>query len=221
MPKNPPHLIEVEFTIWWHLYTKKERDNAQLIHGDLFTQLKEKYPIRNVSNQNVFVFKESDDSVKEIELSKESLTFSNSNNMYDWLGFESDINYILNHLFPILELYLNLDHIHLELSYVDCFEENYDSIVKFYSDNLNLTIDSKFIKKEPRNINATFEYELEIGSLEVEVGEGIYLEHEGILLVSKVISKKEKFELEHTNKWLSKAHEISSQLYKNVIEQKS
>lgn len=223
MADKAPHLNEVEFKLWWHLYTSQEIGNSQLLHSDLFELIKEQYPIREI-NGNEFTFsqdKSTDSILTRVVLSQTEIRLISNDTEYKWKNFKDEIKFICDKMFLLFEKHLSLDHIHIMLNYQDFFNHDFDNgMLDFLSAEMKVQIKPSFIDNslQPDRMHLSLRYPIELGKLTIQSNTGILNNQKGIVLMTQVDSRKEVVNIDVTQNWIDKAHDLCSALYKNILK---
>ncbi|PWE00363.1 TIGR04255 family protein [Marinilabilia rubra] len=230
LPKAP--LLEVIFEIKWDITSKTDIVDFQYLHGDLYSNLKSKYshrenllppevPLDIIKGSPVFRFREKQGSYPLVQVGPGLISLNTIDDKYFWNQFRDESNKILNILNDIYPKYSNFN-LSPALTYLDFF--NYDKSretpLDFINSNFQLSLNDDFMKdtdSKMHDVNFTFNYEVEqkIVSLNLRNGK-INNDKNGIVLQTKVIGKKEKYDAQKLKEWLESAHNLSSNMFKSL-----
>ncbi len=236
LPNAP--LMEVIFEIKWDIMNKADIIDFQYLHGDLYSNLKDKYPHREnlippevpfdvVRGMPVFRFRENENSYPLVQVGPGLLTINTIDSKYFWQKFRgeaSKVLSILNKIYPKCKE-LNLSP---ALTYIDFFDFDKEKMtsVDFINTNLQLNITESFIneteiKAELNDINFKFNYKVNDDILSLNLSDGKVNNNKGgIVLQTKVIGKKDKYSKDELETWIDTSHELSSDIFKSLTKGK-
>jgi uncharacterized protein (TIGR04255 family) len=230
LPNAP--LIEVIFEINWDIINKEDIVNFQYLHGDLYSSLKEKYPLREnllppevpfeiVKGIPVYRFRDENE-YPLIQVGPGILTYNTINELYFWDKFEKDI-VDLTKTFSTVFPKINQKESFLTLTYLDFFEIDFDkvNIINFINDHLKININQDIIdNNKTKDINLTISYVIDENKLNLNLKNGsLNNQKNGIILQTKLISSKKIFSLKEQREWLNTAHEICSDIFKKITRE--
>lgn len=222
MASSPPHLTDVQFRIWWHLYTEVEKLNSQFLHFDYYPSIRDLFPIAVPTGQGEFSYTSEKKKYEVIDFGQTSLKYTTTDKEYRWKTFSKELEEIVHLLLPVLDKHLSLDHVHLDLGYTDFFDFDYDEKnVIDYLPTLKLNIEHKALKKGLKSKGFTFvtSYQIDQGSLNIQIGTGIDANNtKGVIMKTSVSSGQEKIDLGHITKWYDDSHQVCSEIYKNILK---
>jgi len=223
MAKSPPHLKEVEFRLWWHLYTVSERNQIQLVLADFYNEIKDRFPVRNV-DKGEYIYRQEDglnENKTEYYLNRAEFKVITRNEEYRWDQFSEEITFGLKKLLPLLQTNLELDHVHIMLNYQDLFDFDFKKggIIEYLNTELDLEVNPKFIDdtKKPLTADISLKYDDDIGKLTFQALTGTLNGVDGVVTMTQLDSRKEPVDLNHINKWTVDAHNTCSEIYSNII----
>lgn len=232
LPNAP--LVEVIFELKWDISNKTDIVDFQYLHGDLYSNLKEKYPHREnlvppevpfdvFRGIPVFRYRENNNTYPLIQIGPGLITVNTIDSKYFWGEFRDEINnvvIILNEIYPKCK---DLSFTPI-LTYIDFFE--YDktklSSLEFINANFQLNLTENFLNEDEiilNDLNFTLNYKLKDDILSLNIRDGkINNNKEGIVLQTKVVGKKEKYTKKELVSWLDNAHELSSKTFKSLTK---
>lgn len=234
LPNAP--LLEVIFEIKWDITDKSDIVDFQYLHGDLYSNLKDRYPHREslvppelpfdvVRGAPVFRFRADKNSYPLVQIGPGLLTINTIDSKYFWKEFRaeaSNVLSILNEIYPKRKD-LNLSP---ALTYIDFFDYDKKKMnsIDFVNNNLKLNITEGFInetKAELKDINFKFNYKVKNSILSLNLSDGkVNNDKEGIVLQTKVIGKKDKYSKDELETWIDTSHELSSDIFKSLTKGK-
>lgn len=235
MSKLSKALIEVIFEIKWTVQGKKEIQEVQYLHGDLYPLLKSKYPFRESVNPNVPIdlllmhapshrFRTAASDYPLVQVGPGLVTVNTVDSKYYWEEYEASIMEVIGHLQSVYSLKHHHD-VHLVLQYIDLLKFDFQKgdIVKFMEENLNISIKQGFYKGNSTANNALLilNYPMELGSLNINVGRGKDNKgFDGVTISTNIVSGNIKPEIALIRKWLNDSHEVCSTLFKDMTRGK-
>lgn len=230
LPNAP--LLEVIFEIKWDIATKSDIIDFQYLHGDLYSNLKSKYSFREnlippevpaevVKGNPVYRFREKEGSYPLVQVGPGLITLNTLDSKYYWDNFRDEANHILTILSDIYPKHADLT-LSPALTYVDFFryDRNKETPLDFINSNLKLSLSDEFMNhktSELRDVNFTFNYTLENKSVSLTLRNGtINSKTEGLVMQTKIIGAKEKYNTQKLKDWLEEAHDLSSNTFKSI-----
>lgn len=230
LPNAP--LLEVIFEIKWDITSNTDIVDFQYLHGDLYSYLKPKYPYREnllhpdipleiVKGNPVFRFREKLGSYPLIQIGPGLISLNTIDEKYYWKEFRDESNQILNTLKEIYPKYSELN-LSPALIYIDFFDFNKDNktSLDFINSNFKLSLNNTFMNNfvsKMNDVNLTFNYEVDKMIISLNLRDGkINNKKDGLVLQTKVVGKKEKYDTEKLKEWLDSAHKLSSDMFKSL-----
>lgn len=231
LPNAP--LIEVIFEIRWQITNQNDIVEFQYLHGDLYSQLKKDFPIREnllppempidaLRGVPVFRFRKEKNGYPLYQLGPGLLTINITDDNYYWDKFEKQINDILDSFVNVYPRSSKLKFIP-SLAYVDFFELNTppNNPLDFINQNLNIKIEQSFINEplENKGLNFLLNYKMEQDLLSLDIKSGQYNKIPGLVLQSKFIGENNVYSRESLTNWINHSHKILSEVFKNIIKE--
>jgi len=232
LPNAP--LLEVIFEIKWDILNKSDIVDFQYLHGDLYSNLKNKFPHREnlippeipfeaVKGLPIFRYRKEKESYPLVQIGPGVITINTVDSTYYWDDFKDEINSTVN-IFS--SIYNKFDKLNLSpvLTYLDFFEydKNNETPIEFINSNLQLNIDEGFLDINNANlkdVNFTFNYQIQDNIVSLNLRDGkIKNNKTGIIMQTKVIGKKEIYSVENLADWLENTHELSSNIFKTITK---
>jgi hypothetical protein len=135
LPNAP--LVEVIFEIKWDILNRADVVDFQYLHGDLYSQLKEKYsfreslvppevPVDVMKGIPVFRFRPQKNSHPLVQIGPGLLTFNALDSQYYWEEFREESNRLIDILDDIYPKFNDLN-VSPMLTYIDFFEFDFVS----------------------------------------------------------------------------------------------
>lgn len=229
-------LLEVIFEIKWDVINQKDIIDFQYLHGDLYSNLKDKFPFREslltpevpfdiVKGMPIYRFRKNKNEYPLIQIGPGLLTFNTIDEIYYWENFKKEID---NTISIFSNVYPKLKDLRLipTLTYVDFFEISLkeQNPIEFINDNLSLNIQQSFIvghKTNMKDINLTLNYQIENYILSLNLRNGIVNNNkEGLILQTKVIGERKNYSKEDLSNSLNHIHDICSTIFKKITKGK-
>lgn len=234
LPKAP--LLEVIFDIKWDVTSKADIIDFQYLHGDLYSNLKSKYthrenlispevPLELVKGNPVYRFRETSGGYPLVQVGPGLISVNTIDNKYFWKEFSAEINTVLNVFTDIYPKYSDIN-LTPALTYIDFFEydKNKQTPVEFLNSNFHLSFNDNFmsgIVSKMNDVNFTFNYQAEEKIVSLNLRNGMTDNtKEGLVLQTKVIGEKVKYNTQQLKDWLDSAHELSSKMFKSLTDGK-
>ena len=232
LPKAP--LLEVIFEIRWDITSQNDIVDFQFIYGDLYANLKHKYPYREnlvppevpydvVRGLPVFRFRNTNNSYPLIQVGPGLITVNTTDDIYFWNEFSAEISDVLDIFNNIYPKYKELK-LSPALTYIDFFEYNKDKItsIDFINTNLQFNISQSFVNDtnfELNDLNFTLNYKTNKDILSLNIRDGkINDEIEGIVMQTKLIGNKGLYNKNELTNWLESSHNTCSDIFKKLTE---
>jgi len=234
LPNAP--LLEVIFEIKWDITSRTDIVDFQYLHGDLYSNLKSKYshreslippevPLEVIKGSPVYRFRETSGSYPLVQVGPGLISVNTVDNQYFWSQFRDESNQVLNVLTDIYPKYSEL-HLVPALTYIDFFEydKNKETPLEYLNANFQLSLKDNFMgdfKAKMSDVNITLNYHVEEKIVSLTLRNGIINnEKEGLVLQTKVIGAKERYNTQKLKDWLDSAHDLSSSMFKALTSGK-
>ncbi len=227
LPNAP--LIEVVIELRWQITQKNELTEIQYLYGDLYNELKDKFPHREsiipvdipiemTLNQPVHRFRARAGGYPLIQIGPGILTLNTIDDIYEWNSFFKDTQETIE---KFLKVYTLPDkQVVPGIMFIDFFSFNFEEndVLDYINRNFKATLSQSFFEadKPPIDFNMGFAYNIELGQLRVNLQKGIVNKSEGILLQTRINGKPLLAKEEKLGKWLNDAHELTSDLFKQL-----
>ena len=231
LPKAP--LIEVVFELRWSVKNKSDLMNAEYLYGDIFAEIKNKFPQRErilpieipvelTINKPVYRYRANKSGYPLIQIGPGLLTLNTTANLYEWNVFFNDAKELTKTFIKIFKPGKE-KKINLSLLYLDFFPFDFSSgdVSKFINENLNITIKQSFIENVnyPKEIDIAYSFDINQGVLKVSLQKGTYKsQNEGLLLQSRINGAPIQPETNLITEWLNYSHGICSNLFKELTK---
>lgn len=233
LPNAP--LVEVIFELKWDISNKNDIVDFQYLHGDLYSNLKDKYPHREnlvppevpfdvVRGIPVFRYRENNNTYPLIQIGPGLISVNTIDIKYFWSEFREEIINVVNILNEIYPKGKDLSLTPI-LTYIDFFEydKTKSSSLEFINANFQLNLIENFLNEDDsiirNDLNFTLNYTFKDDILSLNIRDGkISNNKEGIVLQTKVVGKKVKYIKKELESWLDNAHELSSKTFKSLTK---
>jgi uncharacterized protein (TIGR04255 family) len=228
LPKAP--LVEVVIELRWKITSKEELAGVQYLYGDLYNELKRKYPFREsilpvevpmemTINQPVHRFRAEKGGYPLLQVGPGIITLNTIDAKYYWETFFEDAKELIQTFFSIYSLSSTIAP---AILYIDFFPFDFDgnNVHKFINQKFNITFGQSFFETEkfPSDFNMGFAYNIDIGDLHVNFQKGKNQNTEGILLQTRINGKQAALNYENIVNWLNEAHMLSSNLFMQLTK---
>ena len=229
--KNAP-LLEVIFELRWDISSPADWEKYTYLQGDLYSQLREKYPKRELlapvdipaellKNKAVYRFR-SEKDYPLFQVGPGLLTFNTTDEEYDWVDYFQNIQELLQIFFE-LHPFQSGARVTPSLSYFDFLKVDWqhENVLAYLNTNLNVKLEHQFhdFEQGPVGLNIGLRYKTALGALALRVDAGANKTGErGIVMQTKLDGEKASPDLTILNNWLDRAHSFSSQLFKDLTK---
>ena len=230
---NAP-LVEVVFELRWPIENRSDLSGFQYLHGDLYAELKSKYPVREqiaapdipleaLINRAVHRFRTEKYAYPLFQVGPGVLTLNTIDNNYYWEDFYDRSDELLD-TFKNVNPFKEETKFSPSLLYFDFFPFDFDNndVMDFMNKNFNLKIQQDFFNKGRQNgINLGFDFQCTAGDLSIQFSKGHNPDQqEGIVMQTRLHGKMINFSKTDLLKWLDDAHEICSDTFKQLTKNK-
>ncbi|WP_010424106.1 TIGR04255 family protein [Anaerophaga thermohalophila] len=228
LPKAP--LVEVVTELRWKITSKEELAGVQYLYGDLYNELKQKYPFREsilpvevpiemTLNQPVHRFRSEKGGYPLLQVGPGIITLNTIDAKYYWETFFEDAKELIQTFFTI---YSPNNTMAPALLYIDFFPFDFheNNVHEFINRKFNVTFGQSFLETEklPTDFNMGFAYNMDLGDLRVNFQKGKNKGTEGILLQTRLNGNPDQPNIEIINNWLKEAHSLLSNLFKQLTQ---
>jgi uncharacterized protein (TIGR04255 family) len=234
LPKAP--LLEVIFELKWDITNKNDVIDFQYLHGDLYSNLKNKFlyrenlippeiPFDVLIGTPVYRFRRNQNEYPLIQIGPGLITVNTIDCIYFWEDFKKEVENTFNSLQLVYPKSKKIIFTPI-LTYIDFFEIDFQkqTILEFINKNLNLNIQQNFMdnkKSSFNDINLTLNYNIDSNILSLNLTNGnLNNSKSGIILQTKIIGEKNIYSTFKITEWLNEVHKISSELFKKITEGK-
>lgn len=233
LPKAP--LVEVVFELRWKIINKADLSKIPYLYGDIYAQLKNKYPFREsivppeipidiLINQPVHRFRTAPNEYPLFQVGPGLITLNTIDSKYYWETFLKDAEELISSFletFPLQES----DKLNPSILFIDFFSFDFEKndVHKFINENFKINFSQSFIKatKNPNDINLGFYYEIPLGNLSVIFNKGKNTNQtEGIVMQTRINGISVNPKIEDLLLWLQQSHETCSEIFKSLTEGK-
>jgi uncharacterized protein (TIGR04255 family) len=231
LPNAP--LVEIVLELRWKILNQADLSKTQYVYGDLYSELKSKYPHREnvlpaelplgiLINQPVHRFRSAPNDYPLIQVGPGLLTLNTVDEKYYWDDFSTLANELITTFLKVHPLEVN-DKITPSVLFLDFFEFDFenDDILKFINKKFQIQFGQSFITSEtfPTNINLGYYYKIPLGDLSVLFQKGKSIKKlDGIILQTRIDGNPLNPVIEEVSDWINKSHEICSDLFKKLTE---
>ncbi len=232
LPNAP--LVEVVFELRWQIQDKSDLLSFQYLFGDLYSELKNKYPVREsltppeipldvFINQPIYRYRIEKEKYPLYQIGPGILTVNTIDEVYFWDDFYKSSE-------EILDTFIGIGSFDKELKfkpsllYFDFFPFDFssDNVHDFLNEKFNITFKQNFMDESiPTNLNLGFYYKTKIGDIATTFQKGKNnKKNDGIVLRTKIDGLSYKLNKNDLLKWINDAHKLSSQSFKELTKGK-
>lgn len=235
LPNAP--LVEVVFELRWDINSQNDLIDFQYLHGDLYSSIKESFPIREnlvppdipfeaLRSIPVFRFRKSTNSYPLIQIGPGVISFNTVDEFYEWESFRDEVNSLIDTINKIYPKFESLSK-KTSLIYVDFIkiDKSISNSIEFINKNFNINISSNILTNHPdkilNEVNYTFNYIINNNSLSLNIADGKVNDSDfaGLILQTRINSLVANFNTLELKSWLDKSHELSSDTFKSIIKE--
>lgn len=231
LPNAP--LVEVFIELRWKIKTNEDLTKVQYLYGDIYAELKKKYPHREAIfpveipieltiNKPAYRYRVEEGKYPLYQVGPGIFTANTIHEIYDWKTFYAQCDELIEKLMDIYPFKAD-ELINPTIQYLDFFPVNFnqENVVDFVNKKFNVKLEQSFIPNPglPTDINLAFSYKIEHGNLLVQFQKGMNKQNqEGVLLLTKVTGNRIACEKDLILEWLDKAHYSCSNSFKKLTE---
>ena len=233
LPNAP--LLEVIFELRWKIQKKDDFAKYQYLHGDFYSLIKQDYPIRRplvpvdlppgvYVNNPAHRFLGDQNKYPLIQIGPGILTINVNDEYYFWDEYYDLIAKMLEKFFSV---YPNPSKTEFQpsLVYIDflSFDFNNEDIIKYLSENLNLSINQDVLKETgiPDSFKLKQSFNIDLGKLFLNFDTGINNAGEkGLIIQTKLTGNYQNLEVGEIKNWLNNSHDYCSVLFRKMTEGK-
>lgn len=232
LPNAP--LLEVIFEIKWQTVNQNDIVEFQYLHGDLYAELKSKYPfrentlppeipmeaIRGIPN---YRFRKVQSGYPLVQLGLGILSVNTTEETYYWDDFKKEIEFVLDSFTKTFQKSESLNFTP-NLTYIDFFAFNMDNEdpVDFINNNFNLNISQSFLKIDDANnckeAILLLNYNIGADVLSLNLRNGAFNNKIGLVLETKIIGFNGIYTRENLSEWINRTHIVASEVFKNIVK---
>jgi uncharacterized protein (TIGR04255 family) len=231
LPKAP--LLEIVLELRWKITNKNDLSKVQYLYGDLYSELKHKYPFRETTvppeipidiliNQPVHRYKVASNEYPLYQVGPGIITLNTIDSKYYWDNFSECSKELVDAFLRVFPFQQN-EFLTPSILFLDFFPFDFENadVYKYINEKFKITFDQSFIisPKFPKNINLGFYYDLSIGDLSILFQKGKNKnQEEGIILQTRINGTPLDPKREGIASWIEKSHDTCSELFKKLTE---
>ena len=232
--KSAP-LLEVIFELRWNMSGSAHWEKYPYLHGDLYSQLKEKYPRRELLvpgeilhealiNKAVYRFR-SKENYPLFQVGPGLLTLNTTDDFYEWDNYYSDIRELSSEFFKLYDFESN-EKVTPSLSYYDFLDFDWDKqdVLEYLSKNLNIKITQDFynFNMAPNALNLGIGYKTHLGNFNLRIDGGMNNNNKekGLILQFQLNGLPKDPDIDSLTSWLNDGHKLCSKLFKELTKGK-
>ena len=227
--KNAP-LLEVIFELRWNMSDRTHWEKYPYLHGDLYSQLKDKYPKRELLfpaeipqealiNKAVYRFRSKED-YPLFQIGPGLLTLNTTDDYYEWEDYYSHIRELSKEFFELYN-FSSGEKITPSLNYYDFLEFDWDEqdVLNYLSNNLNIKIAQEFhnFSVDPNTFNLGIGYKTQLGNFNLRIDAGMNKrQKKGLILQFQLNGLPKDPNMDSLTSWLNEGHKMCSNLFKET-----
>lgn len=220
--KNPP-LVYVKSRLWWHISDQQDFEKSKLIAGMVYPFIKNDLPIiLDTNNESISGVSYADEKQQLIaQVSNSDFSIISTDENYSWQSYSKQINKWNSKVLNSINEVLKPHHIHSQLEYCDFFKIGDTDSLSFLQEKLKLNIQNNLIlEPDTVSFSLTKRFEEE-GIMSMKYYDNVTnLGDNGLIVKFTFDSFKIDSDLGVISKWYESAHNICSQLFKDLIKGK-
>jgi uncharacterized protein (TIGR04255 family) len=233
LPNAP--LVEVVAEIKWKVENKNDLSRIQYLPGDLFNEVKTKYPDREsiippdvplelVLNKPAHRFKSvKNDGYPLIQVGAGVVTLNTLDEIYQWQDFFKELKEVTEKFIKVFPYEQDEKEIYPGILFLDFFPFDFEkqNAIEYINQYFNITLQQNFFETDtfPGDLNLKFSYKVDLGDLIVTFQRGKNNEQkEGILMQTRINGIALNANTEDISGWFENAHEFCSDLFKKLTE---
>lgn len=231
LPNAP--LVEIILELRWDVKNKSELSKIQYLYGDIYSELKQKYPHREsivppeipievLINQPVHRFRIGLNQYPLFQVGPGIITLNTIDKTYFWEEFSQDYDALVDSFLRVYP-FTNNEKLTPSILFIDFFpfDFNKGDVYEYISHKFNITYKQSFLDNNriPIDLNIGFFYELSSGNLSINFVKGKNNQNqEGIILQTRINGKPLNAKRTEVSSWINEAHDICSDLFKKLTE---
>jgi len=231
LPNAP--LIEIILELRWDVKNKNELSKVQYLYGDIYSELKHKYPYREsivppeipievFINQPVHRFRKAINQYPLFQVGPGIITLNTTDKTYFWEEFSKSYDELVDSLLKVFP-FGSEEKLTPSILFIDFFpfDFNLDDVYTYISEKFNISYKQSFLENQflPIDLNIGFFYELPNGKLSITFQKGKNnLFQDGIVLQTRMSGKPISSKRSEVSLWTMEAHDICSDLFKSLTE---
>ncbi|MDZ7775682.1 MAG: TIGR04255 family protein [Bacteroidales bacterium] len=223
LPNAP--LVEVVAEIKWKVENKADLSKIQYLPGDLFNEVKKKYPEREsiippdiplelVLNKPAHRFKsDNKDGYPLIQVGAGVVTLNTLDKIYQWETFFDELQKVTKRFIRVFPYEQGEKEVYPSILFLDFFPFDFENrnAIEYINQYFNITLQQNFFETDtlPGDLNLKFSYEVDLGDLIVTFQRGKNNEQkEGILMQTRINGISLNANAEDISGWFESAHEF-------------
>lgn len=230
LPNAP--LIEIVLELRWKITNKVDLSKIQYLYGDIYNELKHKYPYREniqppeipieiLINQPVHRFRTAQNDYPLFQVGPGIITLNTIDSKYFWELFYKDSSELVETFLKVFPIQIG-EKLTPSILFLDFFPfdfRKYD-VYEFINEKFNVKFEQSFIKNvsNPKDINLGFYYEIPLGDLSVVFIKGKNKLQEGIVLQTRINGASINPKRDEILSWIDQSHDTCSDLFKRLTE---
>ena len=228
LPSAP--LMEVIFELKWKMQEHDGLARYQYLPGDLFSELKSRYPFRQslappeipldlLIHKPVYRFRVEEEEYPLFQVGPGIITLNTDDDNYYWEEYYDWAKELLSTFYKV---YISSNESFVPyLRYIDfiALDFNSSNVLDYINENLQIKISQGFHEsyQNPANVNLGFSYETDLGSFYFNLTRGKKNDVEGILLQNSLSGVAEQ-NVDSILLWLENSHEFLSNTFKKITK---
>jgi uncharacterized protein (TIGR04255 family) len=229
LPNAP--LLEVVFELRWKITNKTDLGRCQYLHGDMYSKLVGKYPIREpltpiefpaelFLNNPAHRFRTKKGGYPLFQVGPGIITLNTVDETYLWPEYFNLIKELINTFFEVYSR-VELEKFTPILRYIDFFKIDSGEInlIEFIKNSLNTNIEQRFYvaSHSPSIITFNLSYPTELGQFTFNLNNGSNQRSEkGLVLQTGVNGMEFEPNSEKILNWIRDSHEFCSEIFKKM-----
>lgn len=231
LPRAP--LVEIVLELRWKITNKTDLSKIQYLYGDIYSELKNKYPFREsivpteipidiLINQPVHRYRTANNDYPLFQVGPGIITLNTIDKKYFWDTFSKDMEELVGSFLKVFPIDSN-EKLTPSILFLDFFPFDFEKkdVYNYINEKFNIVFNQSFILNEnyPKDINLGFYYEIPTGDLSItfQKGKNSSLQ-DGIVLQTRINGKSLNPNIAIISSWIEKSHDTCSELFKKLTE---
>ncbi|RDC65797.1 TIGR04255 family protein [Adhaeribacter pallidiroseus] len=230
---NNAPLLEVVYELRWKVTNQEDLSKYQYLHGDLYSLLKDDYPIRKqlsspeiplglLINSPVHQFRRASNDYPLFQIGPGIITLNTIDEKYYWDEYFQWSRTLIESFFKVYQ-YSKAEKFSPTLIYIDFFKLDIreNDVLEFINKNLSISLNQSFhqTQEKANAVSLGLTYYTELGQLTISLNIGKNaMQEEGLILQTQLSGSEYEADSNRILQWLTDAHEFCSNIFKEMTK---